>query len=251
MENQSKIDTVSNWYYQITGLEVIQAHIEFTDNIFERKLELEHNEKQRKFILDNKEYERGINGTTILPEKLNESPYILISTKTIDNAQYMSTIPHELTHLHDFYDIINYYQLQFNEEFYEDRKCCLFTNWSEYHAKKVGYLFFKAYEYGANNYNKPQILNFILNEELPKQMNLLIDNWEKHQNNFELKQSELMGFLGRFSIWQSWFPDQISILMAFADDRDVINIYNFLLAHESFEKIITSLDEFDKVLNLR
>lgn len=249
---QNKIDTISDWYYQSTKLNKIDVCIEFTDNIFQRKLELETNNKQREFILNNKEYENNINGTTILSGNLNELPYILISTKTAENSdQYISTITHELTHLHDFYDIINYYNLKYSKEFYDNKKCCLFTNWSEYHAKQVGYSFFKAYEYGTNNYNKPQILNFILNEELPKQTNLLIDSCEKHENVFEFKQGELMGFLGRFSVWQSWFPKHISIERVFAENQYVINIYNFLLTHESFEKIITSLDEFDKILNLR
>ena len=253
------INNVIKFYYQETKLKPISVKIEFVSDIYSRKLELAVTEEEKKEIIASKEFNKTINGTMILPINADDTAHILISLDTINNpssnCQYISTVIHELTHLHDYYDFYLFHKCECKNIRAID-KCENFTPfqlWSEYNARRKGYYF---YRYIMNLYNESseeEQINFILNTECPVQMKYTKEQLIKSCNEPYQFVYNIIQFIGRFSVWNDLFSDScnvktLPIELIDAFDNRIINLYDFLYNHKSFKQIKSSFSQLDNLL---
>lgn len=151
------------------------------------------------------------NGVTLVPHTTDEPIMILLSKDRAisakdNNCEIICTLFHELTHVVDFY---NYYSVfcdgNYDSGIGRDSQYG-FHNWSEFHAKKISYL-----EYGKiiykENYNSSEVLDIIVNKTLPIK-NDELDNYLTNDYDLEEIIYNLMFYLGRYSVWEDWFPDE-------------------------------------------
>lgn len=253
------IDYVSKFYYQETKLKPISVKIEFVSDIYSRKLELAVTDEEKKEIIASKEFSKTINGTMILPTNAEDTSHILISLDTINNPrsnyQYISTVIHELTHLHDYYDFYLFHKYEC-ENIREIDKCENFTPfqlWSEYNARRKGYYFYRYIMNLDNDSSEKEQINFILDTECPVQMKYTKEQLIKSCNEPYQFVYNIIQFIGRFSVWNDLFPDSCNVktlpseLMEAFDTR-IINLYDFLYNHKSFEHIKSSFIQLDNLL---
>ncbi|BCZ47576.1 hypothetical protein psyc5s11_36430 [Clostridium gelidum] len=141
------INGVIQLFYYETKIKPIEFKIEFVKDIYTRKLELAVDDKEKKEMILAKEFSKNLNGSVVLPAHIEDVPYILISLHTIENpksdCQFISTIIHELTHIHDFYS--------FNKDKYNNIREIdnsidfrPFQLWSEYNARRNGHYFYRS-----------------------------------------------------------------------------------------------------------
>lgn len=232
-------------YYQEINIEPIGIQVEFVDDLYKRRLELAINEKDFNNVEISKRFISGLNGTLVLPATLNEKPYILISNSTIDDSMlFISTIIHELTHVHDFYDFAKYHNIIYlsDVEKIDDFKDLYF--WTEFHARRRGYYFYRKIIKGFTKDNKikGEEVKYIRGIESPHHLKYLKEELIKNQNNSTQFLYNIMQFLGRFSVWQDLFPDQFNEDTLPEELKNsfgykIIDIYDFLYNHSTFEDI--------------
>lgn len=253
------IDKVIKLYYQETKLKPIDVKIELTDDIYKRKLELALTEEEKKEIIETKDFNKNLNGSMVIPRNIEDTAHILISLNTIynniNNYQFISTITHELTHLHDYYD---FYLLNEKEctTVRDIDKCDgfrAFQLWSEYNARRKGYYFYRYITNIDNNNSEEEQINYINNIECPFHMRNLAEELNSLVNEPYLFIYSIIQFLGRFSVWNDLFPnfcniDSLPNELTEVFDSRILNLYEFLYNHKSFEKIKFSFNQLDELL---
>lgn len=234
-----------NTYYDEFNIKPIDIEVEFTENLYKRRLELAVNEKDITDVEKGKSFISGLNGTLVLPTTLNEKPYILISNSTIDDSMlFISTLIHELTHIHDFYDFARYHNIEYFSDIEKDHNFYNLYFWTEFHARRNGYYFYrKIYKSLINdNLSREEEIKHIRETECPIQLEYLIDQLIKYENNPTQFVYSIMQFLGRFSVWQDLFPNEFNanklpkeLLNTFG--YRITSIYEFLYNQSDFEDI--------------
>lgn len=239
-------------YYDESDIEPIVVEIEFTDDLYERRLELAFNEADINDVKDQKEFIKNLNGTLVFPARSNEKPHILISNNAIDDSmQFIGTIIHELTHIHDFYDFVNYYSIKCLRDIEKHYNFQSLYFWTEFHARKRGYYFFRKFVKSLiqDKETVKEQVKYIEETECPFQFAYLKDELIKNENNSTQFMYNIMQFLGRYSVWQDLFPDECNEYTLPRELRDafgdrIIDIYKFLYNHSTFEDI---KDKFTKL----
>lgn len=243
MENQElsePIKNLINGVIQLFYYETKIKPIEFVEDIYTRKLELAVDDKEKKEIISAKEFSKNLNGSVVLPAHIGDIPYILISLDTIENpksnCQFISTIIHELTHIHDFYDFYSCNKEKYNN-IREIDKCIDFRSfqlWTEYSARRNGYYFYRNIMNMNNNNSRKEQIEHILDTECPFHMNYLEKQLIKSSNDSYNFAYNIIQFIGRFSVWNDLFSNYFNVntlsneLMVAFDTR-IINLYNFFI----------------------
>lgn len=196
-------------YYKEKSIQPIGVKIEFTEDLYKRRLELAISKKDSSDVIESKEFISKLNGTIILPAKLNDTPYILISNNTVNsNMLFISTKNHELTHIHDFYDFAKYHNVDIVSNIDRIYNYHIFYYWTEFHARRNGYYFYNKFT--NNNENIYEQIQHINKSECPFHMEHLKNELIKAQNNPKQFLYNIMQFLGRFSVWHDLFPEQFN-----------------------------------------
>lgn len=252
----NSIEPLMTLYYQATRLQELKVNIELTDRLFERKLALSPTEKEKQDVINNRSFIDGLNGTIVFPLSVNEQPTILIAVDKIDveNFQYISTITHELTHIHDYTEFLNKEGIKYFDELETAENFTYTYHWSEYNATKKGYLFLRTFLVASlPEWSAEEQIQHIKNHELPFQFNHLVEHLNENSNNPTLFLYGIIRFLGRFSVWEDTFPQQFNarslpakLLDAYGDK--LIRLHDFLRKQKSLNDIYLSFDEFHKLL---
>ncbi|MDU5081219.1 hypothetical protein [uncultured Tissierella sp.] len=234
-----------NTYYDELNIKPIDVEVEFTDDLYKRRLELAINEKDIADVEKGKSFISGLNGTLVLPATLNEKPYILISNSTIDDSMlFISTLIHELTHIHDFYDFAKYHNIEHLSQMEEVNDFRDLYFWTEFHARRKGYYFYRKIIKGfiQDSKTKEEEAQYIMDIECPHHFKNLKEELINNQNNPIQFLYSIMQFLGRYSVWQDLFPDEFNtetlpreLINAF--EHRIIDMCNFLYNHSNFENI--------------
>lgn len=246
-----------NTYYDELNIKPIDVEVEFTDDLYKRRLELAINEKDIANVEKGKSFISGLNGTLVLPTTSNEKPHILISNSTIDDSMlFISTIIHELTHIHDFYDYAKHYNIECFSDIEKDDNFYNLYFWTEFHARRNGYYFYrKIYKSLINdNLSREEEIEHIRETECPFQLKYLIDQLIKYENNPTQFVYSIIQLLGRFSVWQDLFPNEFNasklpkeLLNTFG--YRITSIYEFLYNHSDFEDIKDKLPDLRIMLD--
>lgn len=254
--NDSIVGLVKNLvqlFYCETGLTPLECEIEFVDDIFTRKLELAVSEDMRTSVLENKNFNSGLNGTLIMPNSLQEPVVILICNKVIDeNGTFLGSIIHELTHVHDFFNFVSYN----NCSGYYDINNSTFSLWSEFHARKMGYSYLRRFSVmlQQGQVSDNEYIEHIITTECPSQLKWLVDDLIKYQNQPYEYIYCIMQFLGRYSVWQDTYPlnfNETTLPYELIDafDYRITDLYCFLYKHKRFDEVKDILDELELLLN--
>lgn len=247
---------IMNLFYIETNLKPINVSIEFVDDLYQRRLELATSKEDFKNVIHSKSIISEFNGTMVLPYKKSEIPYILIAKNAVsDDFAFTGTLIHELTHIHDYYDFVEENSIDLYEDVEKHNLFSSFYQWSEYHAKRNGYNYYRKFCYSFL-YSEPEIkeqITYIRDTECPFQLNYFIESLRKNENNSTLFLYSIMQFLGRFSVWEDLFPDSFNvnrlpqIIIDTFGDR-IIDLYKFLKQHSSFTDIKEQLGILDRLL---
>lgn len=251
------INQVIQLFYYETKIQPIEFRLEFVQDLYIRKLELATNDKEREEIISAEEFHRESNGSLAITEDVM---YILISMKTIDNersnCQYISTIIHELTHLHDFYD---FYSINNDKcsNIMEIHKCSdfpPFLMWTEYNARRNGYYFYRKIMNMNNNESEKEQIEYILYKECQFHMKYLKEELIKNQNNPYNFVYNIIQFIGRFSVWNDLFPSDFNVNMLPKEllilfDTRLVKLYEFLYINKNFNDIKYNFNELDRLLS--
>ncbi len=130
--------------------------VEFTDNLFERRVEL----MDLKYVDEFKRQEsvyRNSNGCICEPNRLQGEWRILISTQSekFRRGEWMSTLAHEMSHVDDYMKFANYFDLKSFRDIMIHKYYAPFFVWTEYKAKSIGYNFLLVlYHSDEKDYNK-------------------------------------------------------------------------------------------------
>ena len=254
--NDSIVEAVKNvvqlFYYE-TGLTPLECQVEFVDDIFTRKLELSISENMRNSVLENKNFNSGLNGTLIMPNSLQEPVTILICNKVLEEGgTFLGSIIHELTHAHDYFDFANYN----NCAGYYNINNSTFSLWSEFHARRMGYSYLRRFSVmlQQGQVSDNEYIEHIKTTECPSQLKWLIDDLIKYQNKPYEYIYSIMQFLGRYSVWQDIYSldfnaTTLPYQLIEAFDHRITAVYCFLYKHKRFDKIKDALDELEVLLN--
>lgn len=243
-------------FYKETNITPINVAIEFVDDLYQRRLELATSEEDLNNVKKSKNIISGFNGTMVLPYKKSELPHILIAKNTIsNNFAFMGTLIHELTHIYDFYDFVKENNIDLYEDVERHSSFSTFYQWSEYHARRTGYYYYRKFYYTLVA-EEPEIneqVTYIRDTECTFQLNYLIESLRKTENNSTLFLYSIMQFLGRFSVWEDLYPNTFNvnslpqIIIDDFEDR-IVDLYKFLKQHSSFAVIKDQLGNLDKLL---
>ena len=200
---------LENFYHEVR-LPRMPVKIEFTSDLYSRRLELAKTDEEKRDVEDSKNFVEGLNGAVAFPSSVSECPYILVSLSTIETLQFVSTITHELTHIHDYYGFILKEGLLSFADAQESLKFPMLYHWSEYNATRNGYKFYRSFMIShQEDFSLDEQKTHILKTEIPFQTQHLAEHLREHEDNPTLFLYGIMRYLGRFSVWQNTFPDCI------------------------------------------
>ena len=250
------VKAILNMFYVETNMKQIDVQIEFVDDLYNRRLELAKNEKDRVDVINSEEFISGFNGTMVLPLVATDKPTILIAKSAIDdNGLFIGTVIHELTHIHDYYDFAALNEILLLSKVPEHKDFSQLYQWSEYHARRYGYYFYSKLMYSLQEpASLDDRLNYIKNTECTFQYDYLKGQLCKYENEATQYIYNIMQFLGRYSVWQDLFPNDINenslpkgLLDVFGNR--IIEIYKFLYIKKTFDDMVDKFDELKYLLS--
>lgn len=240
-------------FYKLTNIKV---EIEFTDDLYGRNLELAKSYEEKQDIIFNEGFNKSTNATLRFPEYTTDIPHILISKNIITNLknpnQLVSTIPHELAHVKDFYDFCSFNKI---DSLNAAQKCSefrAFNFWTEYNARREGYDFYRKFLEMDNN--SVSAAEGIKNRDYPWHLNELKEDLQIYKGNHKTIIYCLIQFIGHFSVWNDLFPSYFNVntlpkyLLTMFDSK-IINLYNFLYQNKRFDDIKYRFIELDDLLS--
>lgn len=195
---------------------------------------------------DGKKRINELNGTVVVKEKPQEGVLALFSNHKIREHQndnhchdWRGTVQHEYTHAHDFIDYINYFGFEDRDEIYESNDYDGFYNWTEFHARKEGYLRIISILYKDCDENA-----ILMNAK--NIMNILVNNLQ-HVDIGGYRYA-LMQFFGRCAAIEKMYPRIID--KAGWEELKACSVYKFLKKHNTFDLIKNSFKKLDEEINI-
>ena len=251
-------DKVKQYFDLFPEMSPVPFNIICTTSLNETHFELrpEHVERLKKQDI---EKEQNANGRVILPAKVGDCIHILMNLHQIikftedKSLTWIGTLAHEITHAIDYAEMAKKENLFSYDNLLEISNYWMFQLWTEYHARRYGYLFLRyIFNVDAESENN---LEYILNTEFPFFVRSL-----RHElnidDNINRQLYEIMQFLGRFSVWCDLFPETFNRLLLekeFPQLMVLSIIFDFLRENESLECAYKNFDKMEILLkeNLR
>jgi len=243
-------------YRETFSEEDININFIITDNIYEEYLKHIQRNRQEE-IENNKEWLSNLNGTIILPKIINEPITILISKdyikKCIDenNFSWIGTICHELTHAYDHIAIMKKLKIIEYKELEKYNNYYLFSQWTEFNARRKGYFFVRKYSF-KNMYDEKQIED-IIKKELPYHINNYFEEYNKNGNDANMQIYCTMQFLGRLKTWKDLFPNYFTngfLIQLFAENEWLMELFDFLNNNDEIDAIFNKFAKMKEILEL-
>jgi len=244
-------EMVLDIYYSSTQRDKLKLEVEYVDDIYNRRLELAHNDREKANIKKGKDIITGFNGTIVMPRTKDGVYYILISKAFMDEKlAFIGTIIHELTHIYDFIDFASEfcdddYELIEQHDLYK-----IFYCWTEFNARRNGYSYYRKILFKIEDIdpdlNIEEQVSDILNTELVFQSDYLLKNLHVYN---------IIQFMGRFSAWENLFPDRINphdYLPAFLQDTygpKIIELYETLHSMVNFDIAKGKLGQLEDLMD--
>lgn len=232
-------------YYNYLDLNSIDVDIVFAERISDVYIKKRPELFEGDSSISKEVVETNI-GLTIPPKTIGGMFTIAINRDYFFNAvkrkdwQWVGTVIHEMTHVFDYMNYVKMNRLENYDVVQREMIHRPFVFWTEFHARATGYLFLRKFTFG-NKYddknNKDQS-DFILQKELPYQINSLSQQYEAANGNADQQLYELMQFMGRYSIWEKLFPNVFNKRVrqhVFGSNPWMLDMYDFLVGHQTLD----------------
>lgn len=244
---------LSMYYSVFPNTEKLPVHVIMSDDLNQTYAELRPDIAAEILSMHS---QADYNGRMIPPTDIDGQFYIVLNSKKVYEYTYdksltwVGTFAHEYTHAIDYYQMAKFERLDSYSSLENDSHYMLFNYWSEYHARKHGYTFLRAFFYAKESKSQDDQICFILNTEAPLHTERFKKEYSTASPNEKLYLS--MQYLGRFSVWIDLFPNLFSenkILEYFPGTYWMKNLLSFLRQHESLEQIYNHFNELKDVLS--
>lgn len=186
-----------------------------------------------------------------VPNTTNEETTLIINYDRVinykeNNCQVICTIFHELIHAKDYYEYYKKYCDGIYDSSIDRDSQYGFFNWSEFNAKRISY-FEYCYLINEDKVKSQEALNNIKEHEIPLQNKMMEKYLVDDETDMEEIIYNLMLYLGRYSVWEEFFPDEFNNNKMFSKElkkyEPLINVLYNHLKH--------NLKEFDYYIELR
>lgn len=252
----SFFDKLTKLYYQLyPGAESIAFQVRLTNNLNRTHGEIRPDRAEE--LKENKR-DNDFNGRMVVPYSIDEPIVILLNTWKIkeytddQSMTWIGTFAHELTHAIDFYQMArkeklkDYKALEMSNDYY------MFHLWSEYNARRKGYLFLRKYfETNGQMPSCTEQINHIQNKEWPFQLTRYCKEYEMNNNDGKYQIYITIQLLGRYSVWCDLFPDVFnkqSLSASFQESGWMIRLFTFLREHETLDAVYNCFGEMKEIL---
>lgn len=258
MELKEFTELLIDWYVKNTHRQKIKVNVEYVDNVYNRRLELALNDKDKKDVTHNKEFIENVNGTIVMPMDNKDIFYILISNKVLkDNYIFIGTVIHELTHIYDYIDFAKTFC---NNNFREIDNHSLsqpFYFWTEFNARRYGYLYLRETILSNVEMNEDEQINHIKIIEYPMHYKNLQADLQKYKESKDERKYiyDIIQFMGRIYVWEKSFPNELKIDNLVPDylisvyGKKILNLYFTLKSMIDFDTAISMIDELKDNIN--
>lgn len=250
--NEIFANRLPRFYHKVNPTaEMVPVQIYIVDDLYEKQCELRPDRDPDLIPNGN-----GYNGITVVPHLVDDPINILFDINKIKqysedgSMTWVGTFGHEYTHAIDFYQMAKREALDSYDPLEETDKYYLFQMWTEYHARKKGYGFLRAFfNVDSDSDSRGERLQHIQEIE-----------WPFHENRFYTEYHEkgvdqiylTMQLLGRYSVWCDVFPKEFNV-DTFTDhfwtEPWLYHLFDFMRNHETLERIYTAFDEMRDILS--
>lgn len=179
----------------------------------------------------------------------SNEPYVLIKKDIVseDDYSFVGTIIHEITHMNDYSDFMNYHKCTSYCDIANCNYYISFYLWSEFHARRKGYYYLRR----AVDFNDKPINDQIAftKDEYIVYTNALREIRKENAGNYMAIMYEVMQYLGRFSVWNELYPYEMSLLKLPLDiHKNFLTLYNLLYENNEFSMICNIFDTLEDLL---
>ncbi len=256
MDYEATIDALTAYYYSLyEDMPKINITVIICDNLDDAHIKL------RPDLADKIESQRNeqddFNGRMVLPKKMNDMIYILLSENKIyqytqdKSMTWCGTFAHELTHAIDYYQMAILKQIDNYDDLENLPEFTFFQLWSEYHARKLGYSFLRNLLGVDNNNLQKERIDCILEREWVYHKNKHFEEYHSVKNAY-LEMYVTMQLTGRYSVWCDLFPDYFnedSFKNEFYNTSWMGHLFSFLRKHETLIEIYDKFSDMKLVLS--
>ena len=244
-------------YFQLKPVDVEIILAEKNENIYRKKrLDLFEGENDMHFEDDTEE--RGLT----IPPRTRDGKFTIVINKNYlfesirkQDWQWVGTLTHEMTHVIDF---INYAKMNDLNNFDVVQKAFIhrpFMLWTEFHAKATGYFFIRKFVFRekCNDKSDRGQTDYILNKELPFQINSYLQRYEAANGNINIQLYETMQFMGRYFVWETLFPNifnEVKRQQVFGSNPWMIDMYEFLFEHKDIQSANGDFDCMQDIIKI-
>lgn len=253
-ETGNFLNACAGMFYKEKSYTPLDINVCITDDVYKRRLELASDENDIIVVNKSKSFIQGLNGTIAFGSKVNDKHTIIISNEMLlkEDLTIVNTFIHELTHIHDFMDFAHSKNYFYTKDIEPDRDFSGFYFWTEYHAKRTGYEFYRNLVLKSIKEDDLDVqLKHINETELPFQINNLIENLGIYSNEFTLYMYSIIQFLGRLSVWRDYFPgdfNKVPFELYQAYGSNIEALYEFLYTHKEFSDINNNFNILNELI---
>jgi len=254
--DNSLFDNLTNIYYQLyPDAEQISFQVTLTTDLNRTHGEIRPDwvEKLKDNYRDN-----DFNGRMVVPCSISEPMHILLNSSKVKeytddgSMTWVGTFAHELTHAIDFYQMARKENLKSYKPLEATNTYYMFQLWTEYNARKKGYLFLRKYfEIMGQLPDHAEQISHIQNKEWPFHLERYCKEYEMNNNDGKYQIYITMQLLGRYSVWCDLFPDVFnkqSLSSTFRETEWMIHLFTFLREHETLNAVYSCFDEMEDIL---
>lgn len=249
-----EIEKLVQYVFSQNLIQPLTATIETTDNIAKRRVELMRDNGYDKALISYSQ--DNSNGCVVLPCDIELPINVLVAEHTFQQKsenefyQFISTIPHELTHAQDFFSFVvskndsNYLTVFYHPDYGS------FRAWTEYRARMNGCIVFNEY---INNFIIPPMtkedkISSVINYEIPAHTESLKQGLKEYRKDAYHCQYMLVHFLGRFSAWERLYPSA-GTNNYLIQNRELSALYALLNNNTTFKEMSSQFGILESLLN--
>jgi len=255
MEAEFDLGKIVSNYIQVRGLSEVKVNIEIiiAEDFYDSYYNLS-TEKQREEVIKKKDWINSLNGSVVFPECIDGKCTILLSKPYIlecfenTNLNFVGTICHELTHIYDHLGYMKIVGITDFEALPAHPTYNMFNNWTEFNARKTGYLFLRNF-YIKDPYEQ-EIIDHVTKTELPYQTNYYFEKYHSTTDG-DLQIYITMQYLGRLKAWKDVYPDIFTsdfIFELLKTNKWMIDLFRFLDENDVLERAFGKFSKMKDIL---
>lgn len=252
--NKCLIDIYIDYYNLYPHLPKMYFDVILTDNLMNYHLKLRPDLREE-LISSGIESQNDYNGRMVPPKNVGDTISILINKSKIEEYSndgtmtWLGTFAHEFTHAHDYYrmavknNIVSYDTL-LSGDYY------MFQLWSEFHARIYGYKFLINFHYG-NRKDYIKILKDVFDNASITYLDSEKEFIERNVHKTNIMYT-IMQMLGRFAVWNEYFPDVYNekyLSKKFQPYIWITKLFSYLINNKELNMVTDNFSEMTSIIS--